>query len=121
MVPEYRYGRRKELQVGEHLERNGWRWGVSRGSRGPVDLVAERGDHRIAVQVKATRAQSISSARLSDTDARRLERSAARLGATPVAAFVAQNDVWFESVPEGKALAEGRLKPLSRPVRRRQA
>ena len=121
MSSEYGYGRRKELQIGELLERNGWRWGVSKGSRGPVDLVAERGTQRIAVQVKSTRAASISAARLSDTDARRLERSAARIGAAPVAAFVSQNKVWFDSVPDGRVLAKTQLEPLIRPMRRRRS
>ncbi len=81
---EYRYGRRKELQVGEFLERRGWAWAVSRGSRGPVDLLAERGRTRIAIQVKATSSDAISYNRLSLEPERKLQCLASRAGFEPV-------------------------------------
>jgi Holliday junction resolvase len=43
MANDYKYGRRKEFQVGEFLERRGFAWGCAVGSRGPADLVAQKG------------------------------------------------------------------------------
>ncbi|SRR6266571_2104654 len=59
MASNYGYGRRKELQVGEFLERNGFEWGRAPGSRGPVDFVAKKGRRPVAVQVKSTRKDCI--------------------------------------------------------------
>jgi Holliday junction resolvase len=42
MASDYAYGERKELQVGEFLERRGYDWGRAAGSHGAVDLVAKK-------------------------------------------------------------------------------
>jgi hypothetical protein len=65
MLSHYGYGRHKELQVAEFLERRGFDWGRARGSRGPVDLLAERSKTRLAIQVKSTRRDVTSYTRLS--------------------------------------------------------
>jgi len=54
-MSNYRYGIRKERQVGKFLGRHGFRWRQVPGSRGPFDLVARRGSECWLVQVKATR------------------------------------------------------------------
>lgn len=115
----YRYGRRKELQVADLLTRNGWDCAVAKGSRGAVDVVAVRGQARAAIQVKATRADSISTSRLAPREQTRLIRAAANLGARPVLALTAGNRVWFDTVPEGPTLATRKLKPLRRDHGRR--
>ncbi len=109
---QYRYGRRKEFQIAEFLERRGWDWKIARGSRGPIDLLIRRGRQQIAIQVKATRAESISSSRLGPAEEQRFRRAAARRGARPVVALAVRNEVWFEGVPDGRTLLTGKLRRL---------
>jgi hypothetical protein len=40
MASDYKYGRRKERQIGEFLERRGFSWVCAPGSRGVVDVFA---------------------------------------------------------------------------------
>jgi Holliday junction resolvase len=71
-MSQYGYGRRKELQVGEFLERRGFHWRRAPGSRGSIDLLAENGEIRCGIQIKATRKDLISYARLTIDSERRL-------------------------------------------------
>lgn len=109
---EYRYGRRKEFQVGEFLERRGWRWAVARASRGPADIVAERGRTRIAIQVKATRSDFVSYGRLRADPESHLRLHASRASAQPILALVSRNHVWLLSVPDQRLLSSGSLRRL---------
>ncbi len=112
MSSHYGYGRRKELQLGEFLERRSFDWGRARGSRGPVDLIAARGRLRLAIQVKATRRDFTSYTRLSPRDETRLLRSAAARRARPTLALVSGNYVWLVSVPDENLIAKGELRRL---------
>lgn len=112
MASDYQYGKRKELQVAEFLERRGYDWGRAAGSRGAVDLIAKKGRQSLAIQVKATRNDSISYTRLTpDEEAKLLDYTDGNT-ATPVLALVTRNYVWFLSVPDGEELLKGSLKPL---------
>ena len=111
MASNYGYGRRKELQVGEFLERNGFEWGRAQGSRGPVDLVAKKGRRTVAVQVKSTRKDCIDyCAQMSQRQEISLIRSSAARRASAVVALVSRNSVTF--VSGRQIIGEGRLKPL---------
>jgi len=112
MSSHYRYGRHKELQVAEFLGRRGLHWGRAQGSRGPVDLVAERGALRLAIQVKATRSDFTSYMRLRRRDETGLIRSAAARKARPALALVSRNYVWLVSVPDGNLTERGELRPV---------
>ena len=112
MSSHYSYGRRKELQVAEFLERRGFACGRALGSRGPVDLVAEKSTLRLAIQVKATRDDFTSYTRLRPGDETSLRRSAAPRRARPVLALVSRNYVWLISVPDQDLMVQGELKPL---------
>jgi len=112
MSSHYGYGKRKELQVAEFLERRGFECGRAQGSRGPVDVIAERGRLRLAIQVKATRSDVTSYTRLSCRDETRLIRSAAARSASPALALVSRNHVWLVSVPGEELIVEGELKVL---------
>jgi Holliday junction resolvase len=114
MSSHYRYGRRKELQVGEFLERRGFSPARAQGSRGPVDLMAEKGRLRLAIQVKATRADTTSYTRLGPADETRLKRSAAARRAEPALALVCRDYLWLVSVRDERLIMEGDLKPLRR-------
>ncbi len=114
MSSDYSYGRRKELQVGEVLELQGFDVARFQGSRGPVDLIAKKGRLRLAIQVKATRDDTISSDRLNRTDESRLTQSAAGTKAKPVLALVSRDYFELFSVPGGETIAKGKLKPLRR-------
>jgi Holliday junction resolvase len=110
MATNYQYGMRKELQVGEFLERRGFAWDRSPGSRGPRDLIAQRGRTRLLVQVKSTRQDRIPSARLRVQEQRRLTTRARSQGAIPVAAFVARNHIWCVDVRDRTLLLDGELR-----------
>lgn len=112
MSSHYGYARRKELQVGEFLERRGFCWERSPGSRRPVDLIVVRSRVRLAVQVKATRSELTSYTRLSPRDETRLVRSAAARKARPALALVSCNYVWLLSVPDEDLIEQGELRPL---------
>ena len=112
MSSNYSYGRRKELQVGEFLRRRGFECRRARGSRGPVDLVAQRGRLKLAIQVKATRGDSTTYTRLGPRDEARLLRAATARRARSALALVSRNYVWLVSVPDDKVIVEGDLKPL---------
>jgi Holliday junction resolvase len=112
MSSHYGYGRRKELQLAEFLERRRFEWGRAVGSRGPLDLIANRGTLRLVIQVKATRRDSTSYSRLSQRDETRLLRSAAARKARPALALVCRNYVWLLSVPDQQLIDEGELRSL---------
>ncbi len=112
MSSHYGYGRRKELQLGEFLERRGFEWARAQGSRGPVDLMAVRGRLRLAIQVKATRSDYSRHTQLSGEGETRLIRSAAARRATPTLALVSRNYVWLVSLPDETVIGEGELRPL---------
>jgi len=111
-MAEYIYGRRKELQVGEFLERRRFKWERSQGSRGPIDLVAQRGSTKIAIQVKATRKDYTSYTKLTIDGESRLIKAAKRINATPVLALVSKNYLWLVSVPDNEILLKGKLRKL---------
>jgi len=112
MANDYKYGRRKEFQVGEFLERRGFAWGCAVGSRGPADLVAQKGRQHLAIQVKATRDLSISYTRLTPREETNLLNYTDGNKATPVLALVSRNYVWLLRLPDGEELLKGNLKPL---------
>src|SRR5260221_3498939 len=113
MASDYKYGRRKEHQIGEFLERRGFSWGCASGSRGVVDVFAKRGCQSLAIQVKATRDLSISYTRLTlDEEAKLLDYTEGSK-ALPTLALVTRNYVWFLSVPDGQELFKGSLKQWS--------
>jgi len=112
MSSHYGYGKRKELQVAEFLERRGFSWERAQGSRGPVDLIAKRGKLRLAIQVKATRTDSTSYTRLNSHEESRLLRSAAAQRARATLALVSRNYLWLVSVPHDTVIVEGELNPL---------
>jgi Holliday junction resolvase len=112
MASDYEYGRRKEHQLGEFLERRGWSWGCAPASRGVVDVFARRGRQSLAIQVKATRDLSISYTRLTLDEEAKLLKYAEGSRALPSVALVSRNYVWLLSVPDGQELLKGSLKPL---------
>ena len=112
MSSHYGYGKRKELQLGEFLERRGFDCQRAQGSRGPVDLIAKRGALRLAIQVKATHSDFTNYTRLSPRDETRLIHSAAARRARPTLALVSRNYVWLLSVPGEDLIGKGELKPL---------
>lgn len=112
MASDYKYGRRKELQVGEFLERRGFAWGRTLGSRGPFDLIAKRDRVSLTIQVKATRGMSISYTRLAIREETNLLKHVEGSRAVPVVALVSRNYVWLVRVPDGAELFKGGLKTL---------
>ena len=111
-MSHHSYGRRKEFQVGEYLERRGFSWDRSPASRGAVELWAKKGNAKWGIQVKATRKDAIHYTRLKADDERRLIELARRVKLRPVLALVTRNYVWFVSVPEDRVLMEGKLRTL---------
>jgi Holliday junction resolvase len=111
-MSQYRYGRRKELQVGEFLERRGFNWKRAAGSKGSIDLVAWKGRVRLGIQIKATRKDYISYTRMDIDSEQRLMRDAKSLKVNPMLSLVSKNYAWFITVPDGKLLLEGELKSL---------
>lgn len=107
MASNYGYGRRKEFQVAEFLERRGFKLGRARASRGPVDLVAKRGTTHLAIQVKSTRKDSTEYTRLSQRQEVSLIRSAAPRKAKPALALVCRNYVFLLSVPDQGLMDKG--------------
>jgi hypothetical protein len=77
-------------------------------------LIAEKGRLRLAIQVKATRADTTSYTRLGVGDETRLKRSEAARRAEPALALVSRNYLWLVSVRDGSPITEGELKPLRR-------
>jgi Holliday junction resolvase len=112
MVTAYTYGRRKELQLAEALERRGFSWERAKGSRGPVDLVANKGRLNLAIQVKSTRSDVISYTRLRIRHEENLLSVIAGTRATPVLALISRNYFWLLRIPDGMELLKGRLVPL---------
>jgi len=112
MISNYKYGKRKELQVGEFLQRRGFLWGRAHGSRGPIDLFAQKGSRILAIQVKSTRKTSISSARLTQCEEDRLLEACYGRRETAVLALVMRNFVYLVRVTDRKILFKGDLKPL---------
>jgi len=112
MASDYKYGRRKEYQIAEFLERRGFSWVCAPGSRGVVDVLAKRGHQSLAIQVKATRGLSISYTRLTLDEEAKLLDYAEDSRALPTLALVTRNYVWFLTVPDGQELLKGSLIPL---------
>lgn len=111
-MSEYKYGRRKELQVSEFLERRGYKWVISRGSRGPIDIIAKRKSRKWGIQVKATRKNYITYTRFSIDEEHKLVRVAKRRKVKPILALVTKNYVWFVTVPNENLMLHGKLKVL---------
>jgi Holliday junction resolvase len=113
MTNPYVYGKRKELQVAECLERDfACSWSRAPASRGAVDIFATMGSIEIAIQVKATRAQSISSSRLSMNEESRLLEAVRGTKTIPILALVTRNQVYLIRVPDYKILWSAKLRPL---------
>jgi len=109
---EYKYGRKKELQVGEFLEKKGYSWERSPGSRGSIDLIAKKGRRKWGIQVKATRKDYVTYTRLTIDEEDRLLKDANKLNVKPILALVTKNYVWFITVPDEGLVLKGKLKPL---------
>jgi Holliday junction resolvase len=112
MSSHYGYGKHKELQVAEFLERRGFKWDRTPASRGPLDLIAAKGRLHLAIQVKATRSDFTRYTRLSRRDETRILRSAAVRRARPTLALVSRNYLWLVSVPDEILIKEGELRLL---------
>jgi len=112
MAAHYKYGRQKELQVAEFLERRGFTCARAQASRGAFDLLAERGRMRFVIQVKATRSDIATSGCLNSVALVRLRRSASARGARPTLALVSRNYLWLVLVPDLAILTKGELLPL---------
>lgn len=112
MLTHYKYGRRKELQVGEMLERYGWSWERSPRSRGPADLFAKRGSLCMLIQVKATRKRVTTYTRLSQDEEDKLMTRAQKKGYVPVLALTTGNYAWIITIPDERVIIKGALKPL---------
>ncbi len=111
-MSEYYYGRRKEFQVGEFLERRGFAWNRAAGSKGTIDLIAEKGSRKLAIQVKATRKDYTSYTKLTIDGEEQLIKAAKRIRTKPVLALISKNYLWLVSVPDDKLILKGKLKPL---------
>jgi len=111
-MSEYKYGRRKELQVSEFLERRGYKWSIAIGSRGPIDIIAKRKGRKWGIQVKATRKDYITYTRLSIDEEHKLMKAAERRKVEPILALVTKNYVWFVTVPNESLMLHGKLKVL---------
>jgi len=100
MANQHKYGRSKERQVAKLLQNKGADVALSKGSRGPADLIADFGTKTWVVQVKAAREGRPESPTAEDLKA--LDRLATGLGATPVVAEVSANEVNFRSARSGR-------------------
>ncbi|PYS76203.1 MAG: hypothetical protein DMF67_19920 [Acidobacteria bacterium] len=112
MPKHYAYGKRKELQVAEFLERRGYAWQRAQGSRGPFDIAAIKGQLRLLIQVKATRRRTICYTRFTQNEEVALIDTAITYNALPVLALVCGNYVWLVSVPDDELFIEGSLRTL---------
>jgi hypothetical protein len=75
-----RFGREAEYVVALYLKSSGWKIALSRGSRGPADIIATRGNTQWFVQVKS----SAGVPRLLGYEIKRLKEMAASKGGLPV-------------------------------------
>jgi Archaeal holliday junction resolvase (hjc) len=74
------FGREAEYVVALYLKSSGWNVALSRGSRGPADIVATCGDAQWFIQVKS----SVGVPRLHGYEIKRLKEIAASNGGLPV-------------------------------------
>ncbi len=110
---QYKYGRKKELQVGEFLGRRGFEWDRSPASRGAADIIAKKSKKIFLIQVKATRKDETSYfKKLSIDEEKNLIKQAKKFKVFPILALVSRNYVWFLSVPSGRILLKGELRPF---------
>jgi Holliday junction resolvase hjc len=75
-----RFGREAEYVVALYLKSSGWNVALSRGSRGPADIIATCGNTQWFIQVKS----SAGVPRLRGYEIKRLEEIAASKGGLPV-------------------------------------
>jgi Archaeal holliday junction resolvase (hjc) len=75
-----RFGREAEYVVALYLKSSGWNVALSRGSRGPADIIASCGNAQWFIQVKS----SAGVPRLRGYEIRRLKEMAASHGGLPV-------------------------------------
>jgi hypothetical protein len=75
-----RFGREAEYVVALYLKSSGWNVALSRGSRGPADIIATCGNAQWFIQVKS----SASVPRLRGYEIKRLKEIAASKGGLPV-------------------------------------
>lgn len=100
----YRFGRRKEQQLGRFLYEEGADVELSPGSRGACDLhVRWSGARAWCVQVKATR-HGGDFRGVTAAEARRIRAKARQRGALPVLASMSGNEVVFLSLESGRLL-----------------
>ena len=100
-------GTRKETDVRRWLQRNGWDI-LKRGTRGPADIIAQRGGTRWFIQIKYTRKTSIDPSNFA-REMPALKRMASMGGGTAVLCLVVQGNVWFTSARTGETLRRGFL------------
>lgn len=113
-MSQYTYGRKKELQVAEFLERRGFKkWLRSSGSKGPMDIVAIKGRTLWGIQVKSTRTDIMPGMdKILDKDLPRLIQQTKKHKLKPMLALVFRNDVRLVDLKSDKIILEGKLKPL---------
>lgn len=75
-----RFGREAEYVVALYLKSSGWNVALSRGSRGPADIIATCGNEQWFIQVKS----SAGVPRLRGYEIKRLKEIAANKGGLPV-------------------------------------
>jgi Holliday junction resolvase len=101
----YRFGREAEFIVAVFLKAKGWKLNISKGSRGPADIIAFRDPIKWLIQVKSSNLIP----RIKGYEIRRLAEVAEFVGASAVIATLQPSfTVMFEEVETGSPdLANG--------------
>jgi len=94
MKSHYKYGIKKEKQIARQLRRKGYKVTLSKSSRGPSDIKAQKGSKKWVIQVKASR-KKVNGNRISSDELRRLKIQARKARATPVLAQVTRGAVQY--------------------------
>lgn len=124
-MEHFPFGLRAEKRVEQLLRSFSWRTFRTPASRGPFDVIAQSGEKRMLVQIKAVRTKTalvveaphalqILRERISLTDERRLHDAALNLRACALACLVNGSRIWlFDFDRAGYRLNfEGRLPAL---------
>jgi Holliday junction resolvase len=101
----YRFGREAEFIVAVFLKAKGWKLNISKGSRGPADIIAIRDPLRWLIQIKSSNLIP----RIKGYEIRRLAEVAEFVGASAVIATLQPSfTVMFEEIEIGNPnLANG--------------
>ena len=86
MPNQTRTGKQGEQKVATALRKQGFKTKLSEGSRGPADVLAKKGQVKVAVQVKTSRGGRPK--KPTTQEVQRLQRLAAVTGAVPAVARV---------------------------------